>query len=176
MVRDCLRTLIGAVCLILIVCSGTSCKKPEQGVPAVSTEDAAPDFTLDNVQGGRTTLSQLRGKVVLLEFWTTWCPPCRESVPELNALYAKYRERGLVILAVSMDVGSGAKENVQLFVKEHAVTYPVLLDDGEANRNYNISNIPALFLIDKNGKISKRYVGFVPGLAESIGTEIEALL
>jgi thiol-disulfide isomerase/thioredoxin len=114
--------------------------------------------------------------VVLVEFWATWCPPCRESVPELNEVYEKYKGKNFELLGISVDKGGDASSSVRAFVKEHAVLYPVLLDERNVNNLYEVSGIPAMFIIDKEGKVVKKFTGFIPGLGEILSKEVEGLL
>ena len=168
------RALSVVVCLAFVTLIAVSCTR-KSGDKDVDT-GRAPDFTLRTLRGEPIGLSGLRGSVVVLEFWATWCPPCREAVPELNALYAKYRDRGVVILGISVDSGGEAPVPVDAFVKEHGILYPVVLDDGTVNPRYGVSSIPALFIIDREGKIAARHAGFLPGLAEHLSKEIDRLL
>ena len=108
------------------------------------------DFTLADLDGKRWTLSGLRGRVVLLNFWATWCPPCRKELPDLQALYGKFKDQGLVILAISdEEIGK-----VKPFVAEQKLTIPVLLDAGRSvNEQFRIVGIPKSFVYDRDGKI-----------------------
>jgi len=108
------------------------------------------DFTLKDLQGKEWTLSQLRGKVVLVNFWATWCAPCRKEMPDLNALYAKFKEKGLVILAISDE--NPAK--VQPFIAEHNYSFPILLDPGDkVTKLMAVEGIPRSFVYDREGKL-----------------------
>jgi len=126
-------------------------------VPEVARH-TAPDFVSENLQGGNTGLADYRGKVVLLNFWATWCIPCREEMPGMEALWQKYKEKGFVVAAVSVDEGS--QKRVETFTKLLDLSFPVLLDpESEVNDLYKVSNMPTSFLIDGNGKIISRIVG-----------------
>ena len=114
--------------------------------------------------------------MVIIEFWATWCPPCKESVPELNEVYEKYKGKNFELYGIAVDKGGDAATAVRLFVKEHAVAYPVLLDDRNVNSLYEVSGIPAMFIIDKEGKVVKKFTGFIPGLGETLSKEVEGLL
>jgi len=108
------------------------------------------DFTLADLEGKQWILKDLRGKVVLVNFWATWCPPCRKELPDLQELYGKFRDQGLVILAISdEEIGK-----VKLFVVEQKLALPVLLDPGrEVNERFRIRGIPKSFVYDRNGEI-----------------------
>jgi peroxiredoxin len=108
------------------------------------------DFTLTELGGKTWTLKEQRGKVVVLNFWATWCPPCRKEMPDLETLYQQFKEQGLVILAIS-DEGAG---KVKPFIAQQKVTYPVLLDPGrKVNELFQIEGIPKTFVYDRNGKL-----------------------
>jgi thiol-disulfide isomerase/thioredoxin len=111
---------------------------------------AKADFTLNDLDGKSWTLRELRGKVVLLNFWATWCPPCRKEMPDLDALYKKFKDQGLVILAID-DEEAG---KIKPYLAEHPVTYPILLDPGrKANESFHIDGIPKSFVYDREGKL-----------------------
>jgi len=147
-----------------------SCKKeaPKEKRPL------APDFTLSSVDGKTITLSQLRGKVVLLDFWATWCAPCRLAIPHLNEMYKAYRERGLEIIGISLDTGGG--ERVRRFAVNMGIQYPIIMADNEVVKDYGISPIPTTYLIDRDGYISNKWVGFSQNLMSKISAETERLL
>jgi peroxiredoxin len=108
------------------------------------------DFTLTDVRGKPWTLRSLQGKVVLVNFWATWCPPCRKEMPDLETLYNRFKDKGLVVLAIS-DEDAG---KVNPFVAKAAVTYPVLLDPGrKVNELFQIEGIPKSFVYDRDGKL-----------------------
>jgi len=109
------------------------------------------DFTLTDLNGMKWNLRSLAGKVVLVNFWATWCPPCRKELPDLEALYQRFGSRGFVVLAVS-DEDAG---KVAPFVAAHQLTYPVLLDPGrKVNELLQISGIPKSFVYDRSGKLA----------------------
>jgi peroxiredoxin len=108
------------------------------------------DFTLTELNGKTWTLKELRGKVVVVNFWATWCPPCRKEMPDLETLYKQFKDQGLVILAIS-DEDAG---KVRPFVAEQKVTYPILLDPGrKVNELFQIEGIPKTFVYDRGGKL-----------------------
>jgi len=108
------------------------------------------DFTLSDIGGMTWTLKKQRGKVVVLNFWATWCPPCRKEMPDLEALYQQFKDQGLVILAISDEDA----DKVTPFIAEHKVTYPILLDPGrKVNELFQIEGIPKTFVYDRNGRL-----------------------
>jgi len=162
------------LCLVAVAVAVVSCKRTE--MCKVIEEGRAPDFTLTDLNGKKVALSSCKGKVVLVEFWATWCPPCREAVPEMNKLYEKYKNRNVQVLAVSLDEGGDVASRLNQFVREHRVKYPVLIGDNKVNILYGVTNVPVAFVIDKDGKISKKHIGFMEELSEKISRDIEALL
>lgn len=108
------------------------------------------DFTLADLEGKAWHLADLRGKVVLVNFWATWCPPCRNEMPDLEALYEKYKDQGLVVLAVSDEEAA----KVAPFIAERKIGYPVLLDPGrKVNDLFRVDGIPKSFVYDRQGKL-----------------------
>jgi peroxiredoxin len=108
------------------------------------------DFTLADLQGKSWHLQELRGKVVLVNFWATWCPPCRKEMPDLQALYDKYKDQGFVVLSISDEEAL----KVAPFIGEQKISYPVLLDPGNTvHKLYQVDGIPKSFVYDREGKL-----------------------
>jgi len=136
---------------------------------------AAPAFTIENLRGGDVTLADYKGKLVLLNFWATWCAPCLKEMPSMEKLWQKYKEQGLVVVAVSVD--EGYKKRIQTFLKLYDLSFPVLLDpESEVSDLYKVSGIPASFLIDRNGKIISRLVGEADWFSDDAIQLVEDLL
>jgi peroxiredoxin len=115
-----------------------------------NTRRQQADFTLRDLSGKRWTLKEMKGSVVLLNFWATWCPPCRKEMPDLDALYRQFKDQGLVILAIS-DEDAG---KVRPFIDQEKINYPILLDPGGAvGKRFEIAGIPKTFVYDRDGKI-----------------------
>jgi thiol-disulfide isomerase/thioredoxin len=136
------------------------------------TDTVAADFTLQDMSGKNVKLSDYKGKVVLLEFWATWCPPCRASAPGLEKLHKNYKDKGLVVLTVSMD--EGGWDEVRSFITEYGITYAVLKGTEDVAVQYQVRSIPLLLILNREGKISKRYLGF--GAEEDLEKDIKAYL
>lgn len=124
-------------------------------------------------------LSELKGKissnksgVLIVDFWATWCPPCRKEIPGFINLYKKYKDKGLDIIGVSID--RGGIPVVQPFVKQSGINYPVFLGNDEISNIYKIEGIPTTLIVDKNGETKSRHVGYVT--EEEFEKEILALL
>ncbi|MGB9774129.1 MAG: peroxiredoxin family protein [Bacteroidota bacterium] len=121
----------------------------------------APDFVLPHTQNRKIKLSDYRGKVVIVDFWATWCPPCRAEIPGFIDLYSKYKDKGFVMLGISLD--EGGLSDVVPFVKQYKMNYPVLIGNSQVVAAYGgIRGIPTTFIIDKKGMIRARFEGYRP--------------
>ena len=124
--------------------------------------EAAPEINLPRIDGtaGRVTLSSLRGKVVLLDFWATWCPPCVQMLPILHDLHKEWGPRGVEFVGVDSDGPQSTVEEVRDFLVEHPAPYPIVLDDGTANMLYKIRALPQMVVIDREGAVRRVFIGF----------------
>ena len=135
----------------------------------------APDFTLETLQGEKITLSHLRGKIVVVNFWATWCLPCRKETPALEKAYEQYKDSGMVILGVNLTDQDSVSE-VESFVQEFKLSYPILLDqDGNISNLYQIQGLPMTFFINREGIIRTVVVGG-PMSETFIRSKVETLL
>jgi thiol-disulfide isomerase/thioredoxin len=154
----CLIALLGVLALVPAVPAGADDAAPQAKVPAVGTAigNLAPDFTADNVHGGKVTLADHRGKVVLLDFWASWCGPCMREMPTLVAIKDRYPADKFVIIGVSLDMENTAAR-MQQVIKENKLDYPIPYD-GKGWRNavaalYGVRSIPATYVLDADGLI-----------------------
>ena len=139
-------------CLILVLMFiAAGCKK--------TADNPAPSFTLQDLNGNQISLSDFKDKVVVLDFWATWCPPCVKEIPHFIALYEQYKDQGFAMVGISVD-----REGVSVvksFAGKHRINYPILMTDGQVDKAYGgITGIPTTFVIDRAGNIRQKYVGY----------------
>ena len=145
------------------------------GVITPKVRMAAPAFSLPDLAGGRASLADYRGKVVMLHFWATWCLPCRAEVPKLHRLWNHFRSRGLEVVCVNVD--RGGPEGVQAFMRETDAHFSTLLDPGGRVRSlYEVRGLPTTYLIGRDGRITGRIIGERDWTGEKAGAMIDALL
>ena len=178
--RETMVALLVLVLLALAVPLARGIAAPERTVAAEGAGDAtltakpAPDFTLEAVGGKRVSLSDYKGKVVLLNLWATWCPPCVRETPRLVRLYEKHREQGFVILGINTTYQDD-RVKVEQFVRDKQVSYPVLFDmNDEFGQKYGSRLLPTSYLIDRTGKIVSTKVGEID--EAQLDEQVRALL
>jgi len=151
---------------------GGGCSRVDGGGTAVRPE--APEFRLEGLDGGEVRLSDFRGKVVLLHFWATWCPPCTQAIPHERELQERYGEEGLVVVGLSMD---RKPQEVREFLEGTPVNYPVALVDTSTRQAYGgVPTVPLTILVDRSGAIRTRKMGFRPEDAADLERRIRRLL
>ncbi len=169
---------MGLVLALLVSVSPATVSDATDVRPAVGHR--APDFVLRDPDGQPVELSRILGEhAVLLNFWATWCPPCREEMPTMERAYRDYKARGLTVLAVSIDAGSEAsvRAKVKAFMKELKLTFPAVLDvEGEVVRRYRLRGLPTTFLIDRTGMIRSEELGFRDWSDAAARRKLDALL
>ena len=143
--------------------------RPEEG-------HLAPDFALETLNGKTVRLSDLRGKkVALINFWATWCPPCRLEMPTMQQIYTEHKGKGFEVLAINIE--PDAKEEIRDFMTELRLTFPVLLDsDMKVTRTYRLIGLPASILIDRQGIIRSRQIGYHDWTDKESRKLVESLL
>ncbi|KPJ77367.1 MAG: hypothetical protein AMS19_12630 [Gemmatimonas sp. SG8_23] len=146
---------------LILALAMTGCVAAESaGPPRVG--DPARDYAATNLDGEEVALADLRGQVVLLNFWATWCTPCRMETPYLQSVFEEYAEDGFEIVGVSMDTGDAA-DDVAMFAEEYAVTYTILHDpEMRGMELYQVLGLPATFLIDREGVLRWMRYGPIP--------------
>ena len=143
--------------------------KVEIGVPA-------PPYRTVSLQGDSVSLAELRGKVVLLNVWATWCHPCRDEIPELREIHGKYKARGLELVGVSIDA-DGSDDAIRAFMKDFSMEYPIWRDpDERISAQFLVVGVPATFLIDREGILRWRKTGPIQPTDSSLTAAIERAL
>jgi len=163
----------GWICTVLLLALvlASGCNKRLE--PATEGK-TAPDFTLKDLNGRPVQLSSLRGKVVLVNFWATWCPPCREEIPSMVRMNQAMQGKPFQLLAISID--EGGKDAVTAFFQKAGATLPALLDtDGAVARTYGTTGVPETFVIDTKGVIMKKVVGAMDWSSPQVLAALEEL-
>lgn len=141
---------------------------------AVTGGDPAPAFVLPDAKNTKVELAALRGKVVYVDFWASWCVPCRESFPWMNEMQRKYGQQGLQIVAINVDV---QRKEADQFLSKYPAGFTVLFDtEGNIAKSYAVKVMPSAYLIDKDGRISARHLGFRDAKKAEVETQIKQLL
>ena len=153
------RVIVALLALILLgALVVTGCSTTSQGATSIGLNvgNLAPDFTLTDLDGNQVTLSDFRGKAVFINFWATWCPPCRAEMPEIEAVYQAYKDRDVVVIGV--DLNESVNE-VRQYVEEGGYSWIFVIDTGLVSRNYRVTAIPTSFFLDKEGIIRDVSIG-----------------
>lgn len=146
------------VMLLAIVLAAVA---PVGALQAASLNEKAPDFALKSRAGTNLRLSELRGQVVMINFWASWCGPCRQEMPLLEKLYRRYKKLGFTLLGVNVEKDSRA---AQAFLKDINVSFPILYDkENSVSRLYQVSGMPSTVVVDRDGKLRYRHTGYVAG-------------
>ena len=161
------RSLIRATLLAMLIVSFSVAAKVPVGVEA-------PDFTLDALSGGKVRLQDLRGRVVMINFWATWCAPCRLEMPHLVRLQEKYRSAGFILLGVNIDddrkVGAATAERM-------GIKFPVVFDtDKKVTRLYDMGAMPATLIVDRKGRVRFSHLGYESGVEAIYEKNVRDLL
>jgi thiol-disulfide isomerase/thioredoxin len=123
--------------------------------------EPAPAFALPDVDHAQTvSLAQLRGQVVLLDFWATWCGPCVAMLPTMDAVHQRWTSRGVAFLGINSDGGGATLDELKRFLSAHPIPYPVVVDDGSVGALYKVEALPTLVVIGRDGRIRQSFVGY----------------
>jgi thiol-disulfide isomerase/thioredoxin len=158
-------------------CGGATEPAADSGVASEAPSDLkpAPEFSLENVAGGMFTSDDLKGKVAIVDFWATWCAPCIEEIPNYNEISAKYADKGVVLVGVTLE--SGSLEEVKPKVSEFNMKYPVIMGDDKLVEGFGgVLGFPTTFVLTQDGKIYQKYLGLRTNKRELLEKDIEALL
>lgn len=160
--------------VLIVTVNGMRCSGRQKEATHADLQ-IAPDFTLNDLNGRTGKLSDYRGKVIILDFWATWCGPCHMLIPHFNDLYTKYKEAGFEIVGVALDQG-GAKL-VKPFVEKHSIAYTNFIGNHDVAMKYGgLRGIPTTFVLTKEGRIFKKYVGVPPNPRDTFENDIRTLL
>jgi thiol-disulfide isomerase/thioredoxin len=142
------------VLLLAVVIAG--CSKGDTGQ---QLSGGAPEFSLPSVDGSVVRMSDYAGKVIIVDFWATWCPPCLEMIPVLSKLHKNYSDKGLVILGISMD--NEGLEMLGTFVHEKMIPYKIVMGDKRISNAFGgVSSIPTLYMVDRDGRLVRKLTGY----------------
>jgi peroxiredoxin len=137
-------------------------------------EAPAPDFTLKSNSGANLRLSELRGEVVMINFWASWCGPCRQEMPILSELHDKYKAMGFTVLGVNVEENSSEARKL---LKEMPVSFPVLFDnDSSVSKRYDVVAMPSTVLVDRDGNVRYLHKGYKPGLENTYVEQVRSLI
>ena len=140
----------------------------------ITSDGPAPDFVLKSDNGENLRLSEFRGEVVMINFWASWCGPCRQEMPLLDELYAQYQPMGFTILGVNVEEDS---TKARKMLGDSPVNFPVLFDnDSEVSKLYNVVAMPSTVLVDRNGNVRYLHQGYKPGYEEAYQQQVRALI
>ena len=155
MIKKIVTVSVAAFFAFLISSIETSAQQQGQ----VLDQLRAQNFIVHNLQGRRVELNKLigRGKPVVIDFWATWCGPCRHEIPDFNSVYSRYRDRGVEIIGISVD--QSPEDEVPAFIKKIPIDYPVLLGSPDLMYRYGIRGLPTTFIVDRSGRVVNRIVG-----------------
>ena len=164
------RALLGFSLLLLCGCEADTISSDWK---RIDPPGEAPSFTLAQLNGGEVSLADLRGRVVIMEFWATWCGPCRFSLPSLDVIYRRYRDRGVNVLLIN----EGESPEAVRRWSGRRLTAPILLDeDARVGQTYGVTGIPRLFIVDQAGRIVYAHAGYGGGLERNLKLILETLL
>ena len=159
------RSLAGSFCAAVLLLAS---------VTALAAPESAPDFTLKSASGENLKLSEFRGDVVLLNFWASWCGPCRQEMPLLSELHEQYRDLGFTVIGVNVEEDT---RKARKLLEDAPVSFPVLFDtESVVSREYDVVAMPSTVLVDRNGRLRYLHKGYKPGLEAKYQQQVRDLL
>jgi len=162
-----IRNLPAAALLAMVACLSLT------GTTDVATPPA-PEFNLANRAGGQTSLSGLRGQVVMINFWASWCGPCRQEFPALDQIYSKYKPMGFTLVGINVET---EKTDAERFLGETPVSFPILFDpENRVSGSYGVSAMPTTVLVDRQGRVRWQHRAYKPGDEAKYIEQIRAVL
>jgi len=162
------RSYLLIIAALFLIGCGSDSDGPSEG----NHRPEARLFTLQALNGDEYSVNAARGKVLLLDFWATWCPPCEKAIPELISLYDTYKDDEFILWGIGLD----NPDALRSFSEKYRIPYPILVGTRETGTAYGIRSIPTVYLIDKSGRVVSRIEGYRPGLARHLGEKIDQLL
>jgi peroxiredoxin len=158
----------------LTICSAMLMMAITLNAHALSVGQASPDFTLPSSTGKNIRLQELRGQVVLINFWASWCGPCRQEMPLLEDIYKKYSKLGFTILGINVEQDSS---KAATYLRDVPVSFPILFDtQNTLSKLYDVNAMPTTVIVDRNGKIRYIHAGYKPGYEETYKKQIKDLI
>lgn len=170
-----MKKILLLLCCVAVMAAG--CSKGTPGVPgkAPAEKAQAPEISVISLDNQQLTLAGLKGKVVLLNFWATWCPPCREEIPSMMKLNKLMKGKPFQMVCVSVD--EGGKKAIEEFFKNSGLSLPAYTDStGQVAKTYGITGVPETFVIDKNGMIVKKVIGGLDWNSPEVISFLEGLM
>ena len=162
--------LLGA--LLVLAVSLAACTLPSNS-PFGGSSQPAPQFSLPNLDGKQVSLKDFANKVVIVDFWATWCGPCRQEIPHLNRLYEDYRGKGFEIVGISMDTDE--PESIKKFTKDFRMEYTIVIGNDNVAQDFGVAGYPTTVILDRKGNIVKKYTGFLPSFVPEMERTIKEL-
>jgi peroxiredoxin len=167
-----MRTGIRRTAVLLALASGVAGSQGAHALPPIGT--AAPDFAAKSDAGRNMRLSEFRGQVVLVNFWASWCSPCRQELPLLNKVYTQYRSAGFALLAVNVD---DSRKDAEAMLKRLGLRFPTLFDNSKSvAKLYGVDTMPATLVIDRDGRVRYVHRGYYEGYERKYEQQVRELL